>query len=43
MDERIKKYISDILECIDEIDGALIRFGKKYEVFDNDVIFSEVC
>ena len=39
MDERIKKYISDILECIDEIDGALIRFGKRYEVFDNDVIF----
>lgn len=39
MDERIKKYISDILECIYEIESAITRFGKKYEVFDSDVIF----
>lgn len=39
MDERIKKYLDDILTAIDEIEMAENRFGRLYEVFENDVIF----
>ena len=39
MDERIAKYIGDILTCINEIESATKRIGKKYEVFESDFVF----
>lgn len=39
MDDRIAKYINDILICISEIESALERFGKQYEMFESDFIF----
>ena len=39
MDERAYKYIGDILKAISEIEMAIERFGKEYEVFTSDVIF----
>lgn len=39
MDERVKKYFEDMLKAISEIDMASVRFGKQYEVFENDVVY----
>ena len=39
MDERIEKYINDILKAIDEIDDATKRYGREYSVFVSDVVF----
>ena len=39
MDESIKKYLEDILQAISEIEMAEERFGRQYEIFENDVIF----
>lgn len=39
MDERIKKYMEDILLCITEIEGATERFGKQYKIFESDIVF----
>lgn len=39
MDERIVKYVNDILICISEIEAAVDRFGKQYDVFESDFIF----
>lgn len=39
MDEMIKKYLYDMLQAISEIEMAEERFGRHYEIFENDVIF----
>ena len=39
MDERVIKYLHDMLNAISEIEMASERFGKQYEVFENDVIY----
>lgn len=39
MDEIIKKYLYDMLQAISEIEMAEERFGRQYEIFENDVIF----
>ena len=39
MDSRIEKYLNDIIDSIEEIDDASIRFGKSFIVFENDVVF----
>lgn len=39
MDEMIKKYLYDMLQAISEIEMAEERFGRQYEIFENDVIF----
>lgn len=38
MDESIRKYL-DMLQAIYEIEMAEDRFGRLYEIFENDVIF----
>lgn len=39
MDESIRKYLEDMLQAIYEIEMAEDRFGRLYEIFENDVIF----
>lgn len=39
MDESIKKYLEDMLQAISEIEMAERRFGRQYDIFENDVIF----
>lgn len=39
MDEKVKKYLEDMLKAISEIEMAEDRFGRQYEIFENDVIF----
>ena len=39
MDERVAKYINDMLQSISEIEMALQRFGKQYDSCDSDVVF----
>lgn len=39
MDEMIRKYLYDMLQAISEIEMAEERFGRQYEIFENDVIF----
>lgn len=39
MDDAARKYSEDILQAISEIEMAEERFGRQYEVFENDVIF----
>lgn len=39
MDESVKKYFEDMLQAISEIEMAEDRFGRQYEIFENDVIF----
>ncbi len=39
MDEKIKKYLEDMLLAISEIEMAEQRFGRQYEIFETDVIF----
>lgn len=39
MDERVKKHLGDILNAISEIEMAERRFGRQYDIFENDVIF----
>ena len=39
MDESIKKYLEDMLQAISEIEMAENRFGRQYDIFENDIIF----
>ena len=39
MDERMNKYVADMLQAISEIELAVERFGKQYEIFENDIVF----
>lgn len=39
MDDRITKYVADMLQAIAEIEVATDRFGKQYETFASDVVF----
>lgn len=39
MDERIKKYLEDMLKAISEIEMAEMRFGRQYETFETDFVF----
>ena len=39
MDEKIKKYLEDMLLAISEIEMAEQRFGRQYEILETDVIF----
>lgn len=39
MDKSIKKYLQDMLQAISEIEMAEMRFGRQYDIFENDVIF----
>lgn len=39
MDDTILKYLDDMLQAISEIEMAENRFGRQYDVFENDVIF----
>ena len=39
MDEAITKYAHDMLQAISEIEMAQERFGRQYEIFENDIIF----
>ena len=39
MDESVKKYFEDMLQAISEIEMAEDRFGRQYEIFEDDVIF----
>lgn len=39
MDDRILKYLNDMLRSIDEIEEASVRFGRSYSVFENDIVF----
>ena len=39
MDERVAKYINDMLQSISEIEMAIQRFGKQYDNFESDVVF----
>lgn len=39
MDNHSIKYLHDILEAIDEIEVATVRFGKQYEIFASDFVF----
>lgn len=38
MDERIKKYLTDISICITQIEESLVRFGRNYETFETDIV-----
>ncbi len=39
MDKTIRKYLLDILQAISEIEMAEDRFGRLYEMFENDIVF----
>ena len=39
MDDSVKKYLEDMLQAISEIEMAENRFGRQYDIFENDVIF----
>lgn len=39
MDESVTKFLEDILQAISEIEMAENRFGRQYEIFENDVVF----
>ena len=39
MDDSVKKHLEDIVLAISEIEMAEERFGRQYEIFENDVIF----
>lgn len=39
MDDKIQKYLNDMLVAISEIEMAEERFGRQYEVFEKDIIF----
>lgn len=39
MDEQILKFLEDMLLAISEIEMASNRFGRQYEVFENDVVY----
>lgn len=39
MDRKLKKYLSDILSAINEIEGFLENRPKEYETFCNDLLF----
>lgn len=39
MDESVKKYLEDMLQAISEIEMAEERFGRQYDIFENDVVF----
>lgn len=39
MDKSVKKYFEDMLQAISEIEMAEERFGRQYDIFEEDVIF----
>lgn len=39
MDNRVKKYFEDMLLAISEIEMAEERYGRQYEIFENDIVF----
>ncbi|MDE5953648.1 MAG: DUF86 domain-containing protein [Duncaniella sp.] len=39
MDKIVAKYVADMLTAISEIEMAVDRFGKQYEIFESDVVF----
>lgn len=39
MDDQLNKYLQDMLQAISEIEMAEDRFGRQYDIFENDVIF----
>ena len=39
MDKSVAKYLEDMLQAISEVEMAENRFGRQYEIFENDVIF----
>lgn len=39
MDERILKFLNDMMDSIKEIEEAQIRFGKSYAVFESDIVY----
>lgn len=39
MGESVKKYLEDMLIAISEIEMAENRFGRQYDIFENDVVF----
>lgn len=39
MDERFLKYLSDVARCISQVEEAVERFGRSYEVFETDIVF----
>lgn len=39
MDNPTLKYLHDIIDAIEEIDQASIRFGKSFAVFEKDVVY----
>lgn len=39
MDKSVKKYLNDMLQAISEIEVAQERFGRRYEIFERDVVF----
>ena len=39
MDESVKKYLEDMIQAISEIEMAENRFGRQYDIFENDVVF----
>lgn len=36
MDDKLLKYLSDIARCISQVEKAVERFGKSYDVFEPD-------
>ncbi len=39
MDKQLRKYLNDILDAITEIEDTSLRFGRRYDVFQNDYVF----
>ena len=39
MDERIKKYLTDIQKAIDEIEATVSEKGRNFDVFVSDFVF----
>lgn len=39
MDDRVRKYVEDMLMSISEIEEALDRYGRRYEVLETDFVF----
>lgn len=39
MDKSVEKYLEDMLQAISDIEVAENRFGRQYDVFENDVVF----
>ncbi len=39
MDKSVTKYLEDMLQAISEVEMAENKFGRQYDIFENDVIF----